>query len=162
MSDRKTNQYYLIIDQLRMNMENKIPTRGQLERQISQTLQLIYREQFEHSISKITCHLLNDKVAVIAEDTVTSVEKILLDNSQLELAHSVRAVISQTFEAKTKQTIANILQVEVIDVISKSTLDSGYLCLFIFLNNAPLIRLARIKSLSKNRNSSDENSKVIV
>jgi len=57
-------------------MENTLPTAGQLERQLSQALQSFYRQQFGHSIRKITCHLFTDKVAIIAEDTVTKVEKI--------------------------------------------------------------------------------------
>lgn len=38
-------------------MENTLPARGQLERQLSEALQSFYRQQFGHSIRKITCHL---------------------------------------------------------------------------------------------------------
>ena len=136
-------------------MENILPTRGQLERQLSQTLQSIYREQFGHSTSKITCHLFKNKVAIVAEDTVTKIEKILLDNSQLDLAHSLRSIISKTFATQIKQAIGHILQVEVIDLVSDSSLDSGYLGILVFLNNAPEIRLTKVRAY-KNQNSSGE------
>lgn len=135
-------------------MENILPTRGQLERQLSQTLQSIYREQFGHPIGKITCHLFKNKVAIVAEDTVTKIEKILLDNSQLDLAHGLRSIISKTFAVQIKQAIGNILQVEVMDLISGSSLDSGYLGVLVFLNNAPEIRLTKVRAY-KNQNLSD-------
>ncbi|MBE9048499.1 DUF2294 family protein [Pleurocapsales cyanobacterium LEGE 10410] len=63
-------------------MENTLPTAGQLERQLSQALQSFYRQQFGHSIRKITCHLFTDKVAIIAEDTVTNARSAIAPSTR--------------------------------------------------------------------------------
>lgn len=126
-------------------MENNLPTCGQLERQLCQTLQAIYRQKFGHSVRKVTCNLFADQLAIVAEDTVTTIEKILLDNSQSDLADSLRREIIKIFETQIKQTVANILQVEVIDLVSGSTLDSGRIGVIVFLNNVPQTRLTKAR-----------------
>lgn len=123
-----------------MNVENTLPTRGQLERQLSQTLQTTYRQQFGNQIGKITCNLLSDKVAIVAEDTVTKVEKVLLDNDRVDLANELRSVINKIFKTQIKQTVADIMQVEVVDIVCDSTSSSGHLGALVLLNNTPHIR----------------------
>lgn len=129
-----------------MDVKIGLPTRGQLERQLSQTLQSLYRQQFGHLPRKITCHLFADRVAIVAEDTVTSVEKILFNNSKLDLARSIRSAIAETFASQVRQVTWQILQVEVVDIIVDSTLDSGYLGAIVFLDSSPKLRLANRKS----------------
>ena len=134
-----------------MNIENVLPTRGELEKQLAQTLQSIYRQKFKHPIGKISCHLFNNKVAIVAEDTVTKVEKVLIDNSQLDLALRLRSVISEAFTAQVKQVVGDILQVEVIDLVSDSDLKSGHLGILVFLNSTPKMRLPKKMRSSKQK-----------
>ena len=42
-----------------MKTESNLPTRGQLERKLSQALQSLYRDQFGHSPTKLVCHLFD-------------------------------------------------------------------------------------------------------
>ena len=126
-----------------MDAEKVLPTRGQLERQMSQTLQSLYRQQFGHLASKITCHLFDNKVAIVAEDTITKVEKILYDHSKLDLVYNIRFAIGEAFVRQVKQITTEILQVEVIDIIFDSTSNSGYLGMIIFLYNSPQMRLSK-------------------
>ena len=126
-----------------MDMEKILPTRGQLERQLSQTLQSLYRDQFGHLPSKVVCHLFANKVAIVAENTVTSIEKFLLSNSHLDLADNLRAAIDEIFALQYKQKIAEILEVEVIDLITDSCLNSEYLGMIAILSDTPKVRLAR-------------------
>ena len=134
-----------------MDIERTLPTRGQLQRQLSQTIQSLYRLQFGHLPRKVVCHIFADKVAIIAEDTVTGIEQILLENSKPDLAYSVRKAINTAFTAYVKQQVADILQIEVIDVLSDSTLDSGHLGIIVFLKNQPEVRLSK-KEHGKNKN----------
>lgn len=126
-----------------MDLERTLPTRGQLERELSQTVQSLYRSEFGHLPSKVVCHLFADRVAIIAENTTTTIEQLLLDNSRLDLAHEIRVAIGETFASQVRQTVTDILQVEAIDAICDSTLDSGYLGMIIFLKDAPSVRLAK-------------------
>lgn len=126
-----------------MDMEKILPTRGQLERQLSQTIQSLYRLQFGHLPSKVVCHIFADQVAIVAEDTVTSIEQLLTENSRLELANSVREAINEAFTTYVKQQVAEILNVGVIEAISNSALDSGYMGIIVFLEDSPKVRLAK-------------------
>ena len=130
-----------------MDTNNVLPTRGQLERYISQTLQSLYRSQFGQLPSKITCHIFDDKVAIVAENVTTDLEKILSDNSKLDLASNIRSAIDETFVANVKQQIADILGVEVTELIVDSVLDTGYLGIILFLSDLPKMRLAAKEQL---------------
>ena len=129
-----------------MDAEKVLPTRGQLERQMSQTLQSLYRQQFGHLASKVTCHIFDDKVAIVVEDTVTKVEKILYDHSKLDLVYNIRSAVGEAFVSQVKQVTTEILQVEVMDLIFDSTSNSGYLGIIIFLYNSPHTRIAKKKA----------------
>ena len=124
-------------------MEKELPTRGQLERQISQNLRSLYRQQFGHLPSKIVCHLFDDKLAIIGENATTNIEQMLLGNSQLDLARSTRLAINEVFTTKVKQEIVAILKVEVKDLIIDSVLDSGYIGIVVFLEDRPKMRKAK-------------------
>lgn len=123
-----------------MDTIQTLPTRGQLERQLSQTLISLYRQQFGHLPKKITCYLFADKLAIVAEDTITSVEKILFQNGKPDLARSIRQEVSAAFTAKVKEVVTDILEVEVADIIIDSAVDTGYLGMIVFLNSEPQTR----------------------
>ena len=125
-----------------MDMEKVLPTRGQLERKLSQTTQALYREGFGHNPSKVVCHIFGDKVAIIIENTITSIEKLLID-SQIDLAKDMRSAVERVFSLQIKQKISEILKVEIIDLIIESRLDSDYAGIVAILNNAPEVRLSR-------------------
>ena len=126
-----------------MDMAKTLPTKGQLERQLSQGVQALYRSQFGHLPHKVVCHLFADKIAIIAEGTITVLEQILKDNSQSDLASEIRAVVSETFAIEVKQKITEIFDLEVVDLIYDSNLDSGYLGAIAFLERTPQTRLAK-------------------
>ena len=46
-------------------MDSSYPTRGQLERTLSQRIQALYRNQLEHQPSRVTCQLFDEKLAII-------------------------------------------------------------------------------------------------
>lgn len=125
-----------------MDME-QMPTRGQLERQLSQEAQALYRSLFGHLPQKVVCHIFADKIAIIAEDTVTAIEQMLQNNSQSELASDIRTAISEAFAIRLRQKIREIMGLQVVDLVCDSSLDSGYLGAIAFLEKTPNTRLAR-------------------
>lgn len=126
-----------------MEMEKVLPTRGQLERQLSQTIQAIYREGFGHNPNKVACHIFDDKVAIIIENAVTSIEKLLIEHSQIDLAQDMRSAVERVFSLQIKQKISEILEVEIIDLIIESRLDGEYAGIVAILRNVPEVRLSR-------------------
>jgi uncharacterized protein YbcI len=134
-------------------MENALLTSGQLERKLSQILQSLYRQQFGQLPRKIACHLFDDKVAIVAENTITDFEKILLNNSQVDLAHSVRSAINKAFTNTVREKVINILELEITDLISDSVLDTGYLGLIVFLSDRPKVRVVRKERRRRDNNT---------
>ena len=126
-----------------MDIEKTLPTKGQLERQLSQGVQALYRSQFGHLPRKVACHLFADKIAIVAEGTVTALEQILRNNSQSALASDIRVAVSEAFATEVRQKITEIFDLEVVDLIYDSSLDSGYLGAIAFLKSTPKTRLAK-------------------
>lgn len=126
-----------------MEMEKVLPTRGQLERQISQTTQALYREGFGHNPSKVVCHIFGDKVVIILENAITSIEKLLIANSQINLVEDIRFSVEKVFSLQIRQKISEILNIETIDLISESSLDGEYVGMVAILSNVPEVRLSR-------------------
>ncbi|MBE9043228.1 DUF2294 domain-containing protein [Pleurocapsales cyanobacterium LEGE 10410] len=142
-----------------MDIEKILPTCGQLERQLSQAIQSLYHLRFGHMLRKVVCHIFADKVAIVAEDTVTSIEQLLAENSQLELANNIRKAVNEAFTTDVKQQVTNILQVEVLEAISDSTLESGYMGMIVFLASPPETRLTKRKY--RNQQLSQRKAQVI-
>jgi uncharacterized protein YbcI len=71
-----------------MNLSS--PTRGQLERTLSQRIESLYRSQLEHKPSKVVCQIFDEKIAIILEDSITQPEQILVNNGHQDLAEKVR------------------------------------------------------------------------
>ena len=61
-------------------------TIGQLERELSQSIQSFFRKLLGHAPSKVSCHLFTNKLIVVAENSVTNAEKVLVEAGKKELA----------------------------------------------------------------------------
>ncbi len=92
------------------------PTRGQLERHLSQQIQAFYRQELGHQPSKVTCQLFDCKLAIIIENSITPAEKRLAEVGQEDLAEEVRVGLKEATQPKLKALIQEILEVEVIVV----------------------------------------------
>lgn len=88
----------------------------------------------------MTCQLFDSKLAIILEDSITNAEQILLEEGQKDLAHKVRSNLDKAIEPEFKQLIQEILEVEVIDILSDATLDTGRTGMIIILSQAPEVR----------------------
>ena len=58
-------------------MEQTTLTRGEMERSLSQYIQAFYRNQLGCKTRKVSCHILQNKVAIAIENSLTPVEKLL-------------------------------------------------------------------------------------
>ena len=123
-----------------MNHESSKPTRGQLERLLSQRLQGLYREQLGHQPSKVTCQLFDEKLAVIVEDSITPPEQLLANTGQAELAQKVRADLDKAIQPQLKALIEEVLSVGVLDLLSDATLETGRTGIIAVLDVTPEVR----------------------
>ncbi|HCF30133.1 MAG TPA: hypothetical protein DEV81_23690 [Cyanobacteria bacterium UBA11049] len=121
-------------------MDSSYPTRGQIERTLSQRIQALYRNQLEHQPSRVTCQLFDEKVAIILEDSITQPEQLLVNNGQAELAEKVRAELDDALQPQLKELIEEIVGVCVIDILSNAKLDTGRTATVVILANPPQVR----------------------
>ena len=121
-------------------MSNDLPTCGQLERKLSQRIQAFYRQHLGHQPSKVTCQLFGSKLAIIMDDSITSAEQILVDEGKSDLAQKVRSNLDDAVQPELKELINEIAQVDVIDILSDATLDTGRTGIIVVLNQTPKVR----------------------
>jgi len=123
-----------------MTQESSTPTRGQLERLLSQKLQGLYREQLGHQPGKITCQLFDEKLAIIVENSITPPEQVLANNGQTELAEQVRSDLDKAIQPHLKTLIEQVLGVAVLDLLSDATLETGRTGIIAILDVTPEVR----------------------
>ena len=121
-------------------MTKELYTRGQLERELSQKIQAVYRSHLGHQPSKVTCQLFGTKLAIIIEDSITSAEQILVEEGKNDLAKKVRSNLDDAIKPDLTKLIEKITEVEVVDMLSDATLETGRTGIIIILNNTPEIR----------------------
>jgi uncharacterized protein YbcI len=121
-------------------MTDKLLTCGQLERKLAQSIQAFYRNHLELNPAKVTCQFFDSKLAIIVEDSITSAEKILVDGGKADLAEKVRANLDDAIRPQLQQLIEEITKVDVLDVLSDATLDTGRTGIIVILSNMPTVR----------------------
>ena len=121
-------------------MVENLSTRGQLERELSQKIQAFYRHHLGHQPSKVTCQIFNEKLVIILEDSITTAEQLLLQEGKEDLAGEVRSNLDEAIQPELKQVINEILNVEVIDILSDATLDTGRTGIIAVLAETPKMR----------------------
>lgn len=121
-------------------MENTIPTVGQVEREISQKLQALYKKHLGHQPSKVTCQLFGARLAVVLENSVTPPEQLLAKEGQMELAEKVRDDLNTAMQPQIRSLISDILGVEALDILSDATLSTGRTGIIVVLSDVPTVR----------------------
>lgn len=117
-----------------------LPTRGQLERTLSQGIQTLYREQLGHRPGKITCQLFDEKVAIIIENSITQPEQILAQEGQDDLAKEVRSELDGAIQPQLKALIEETVGVTVVDLLSDATFNTGRTGIIAILADTPTVR----------------------
>lgn len=115
-------------------------TVGQLEREISQKMQALYKTHLGHQLSKVTCQLFDSKLAIILENSVTQPEQLLAEEGQLELAEQVRANLNQAMQPQIKSMVEAVLAVDVLDLLSDATLETKRTGMIVILSDTPSVR----------------------
>src|SRR6476620_4406214 len=129
-----------------MTGETLEPTRGKLERTLSQGIQALYRSQLGHTTSQALCNLLDNKLIIVVENGLTQPEKLLAQNGQEDLALQVRTQLESVLELPLKELIQKVLGVGVTDLLRDATLETGCTGTVAILDSAPQVRDSNYKS----------------
>jgi uncharacterized protein YbcI len=121
-------------------MDSSSPTRGQIERTLSQRIQSLYRSQLEHKPSRVVCQIFDGKIAIILEDSITQPEQVLVNSGQQELAEQVRSELDEALQPQLKALIEEVVGISVIDLLSNAKLETGRSATIVILSEPPQFR----------------------
>lgn len=127
-------------------MDSSSPTRGQLERTLSQRIQALYRNQLGHQPGRITCQIFEEKIAIVLEDALTQPEQVLVNSGREELAEQVRSDLDAAIEPQLKQLIEEVVGVPVLELLSDAKLETGRSGIIAILSDPPQVRDASKRS----------------
>ncbi|MBD1859746.1 MULTISPECIES: DUF2294 domain-containing protein [Leptolyngbya] len=134
-----------------------LPTRGQLERTLSQRVQAFYRTQLGHQPSRVQCYIADGKITIVLEDSITKPEQLLMENGQEQLAEKVRNDLDKALHPQLSAMIQEIVGIKVVDIFSDATFDTGRSGTIVVLEEAPQLRESQPKrSREENTEASDE------
>ena len=143
-------------------MDCKLPTSGQIERDLSQRVQKLYREELGHCPRKVTCKLFDNQLAIVIEDSLTILQKTLIkEDQQNEINRHLSLTINNIIRSKLKIAIEEILKIQVYEILFDSSLKSQQAGAIAILTQAPLIRKRDlIPKIRKNKSTTDESSPI--
>ncbi len=133
------------------------PTRGQVERTLAQRIQALYREQLGHQPSKVSCQLNDRNLVIVLEDSITQPEQLLAHTGRQQLAEQVRSDLDDAIKPQIKELIEEILNVQVIELLSDATLETGRSGIIAVLSNTPDVRNSPSNSRLRRKISSNNN-----
>ena len=140
-------------------MDTNLPTCGQLERNLSQSIQKLYLNELEHSPSKVTCQLFGNQLAIVVEDSLTAVEQALADLKSESEIEKLNSAVGKLVESKMRLLIEEILSVEVEDILFDTTLETKRTGAIVTLGQIPEVRnpesIPKHKSGRKNLKNGD-------
>lgn len=121
-------------------MIDTIPTRGEMERSLSQSVQAFYRNQLGCRTGKVTCHILNEQVAIAIHNPITPVEKLLHNSNDAKFVQDLRARIDNLVKSELLLMMQTVLQVDVIALTIDTTLNNNLTGIVALLAQKPKVR----------------------
>lgn len=101
------------------------PTRGQLERELSQRILAWYLANLGHQPGKVSCQVFDGQVAILIEGAITQPEQLLVNSGKDKLAERVRSNIDKAIQRQLKQLIEEVMGLPVKDLLIESAIQTG-------------------------------------
>ncbi len=124
----------------RTAMTNPEPTRGQIERQLTQSIQGFFRDRTGQRPTRAVCQLYDSGLTLVLENTVSPIERTLLAAHQAEFANQIRAKLQEVLKPALKDIIEEAVGTTVISVLIDSDLQSGLASITAVLTSLPAVR----------------------
>lgn len=132
-------------------MTGSTPTFGQVERTLSQRILALYRAQTGHRLERVTSQIVDHKIVIVLENSVTQPEQLLLGNGKEELAEEIHENLNAAIQPQIRELIEEVVGVSVIDLLSDAKLDTERTGFIALLAEAP--RLGDRSGANKNHES---------
>lgn len=121
-------------------------TAGQLERELAQSINGLYRSQLNHQPARVNCQLSDNRLTVVIEDAVTQPEKLLNDSGDQALVEQIRMRLDEIIQPHLQNLIEDILGVPILDFLSDVTINTGRGGMIVILERAPALRKSQATS----------------
>lgn len=115
-----------------------LPTVGELERDLSQKIQAMYVQRLGQLPTKVICHLFGQNVVVILENSMTPVERYLVQQQALSL--EIRKTVHQRLKQDISELIESILDVHVTGMLIDTSTELQQTGLIVALSDIPNVR----------------------
>jgi uncharacterized protein YbcI len=133
-------------------------TLEQLQQEIVQQVVALYRTHLGHELLQISCDIVDKTVTILAKDSITPLERFLEQNQKQDLALQVRSNLLKSLEPYLQSLIEKATNVQVIDVICNSTIETGHTSIVALLAAVPNVSGVDAGRRIKQRLKSDSNS----
>jgi uncharacterized protein YbcI len=127
------------------NQQTINTTRGQLERTLSQQFQRLYREQLGHLTGKVSCRLFDNKLIIVVENSLTQPEQLLLKGGSSQQVEKLHMDLAKIVRPLVVELIEDVLNLEVVDLLSDTTLETGRTGLVIILSGHPDVAASEVQ-----------------
>ena len=117
--------------------ESLAPTLEQMEQNLSQQVIVLFQTYLGHHLDIVACKLAERSLTIVAEDSITRLEKFLSQSDRYELAKQVRVALLKALEPEIKLLIEEVLNVPVVDVMYDSVFDTGRTSIVTILADPP-------------------------
>lgn len=122
-------------------MTDSTPTRGQLERTLSQRIQALYRNRLGHRLGNVDCQIFDEKIAIVLENAVTQPEQLLANNGKEDLVEQIHSDLSEVMQPQLKELIETIVGVPVVDLLTDTKLETERTGMIAVLSGSPQVRM---------------------
>lgn len=121
-------------------MTSTEPTRGQIERQLTQSIQGFFRDRTGQRPSRAICQIYDSGLTVLMENTISPIERTFIEAQQINLAQQIRSELHRILKPWLKDLIQATVGTTVICVLMDSDLESGMLSITANLTALPAVR----------------------
>ncbi len=121
-------------------MNTSKPTRGQVERMLTQRIQALYQENLGQRPEKVTCQFFDEKLAIVLEETLTRSEQLLLNTDGEKSVAELRSQLDEAIKPQLLKLIEEVVGVSVKIMLFDTDLTNGVSGIITILNGPPLVR----------------------
>ena len=127
-------------------MADTLPTLGEIERSLSQSIQAFYRNQLGCRTDKVSCHIIEQQVASAIKNPITPVERLLNSCAEDKFVNDLRDRIDNIVKRELLAIVEAVLDVKVVGLTIDTTLDHNFTGIVVLLSDIPNVRNAKNRS----------------
>ncbi|MEO0348439.1 MAG: Na-translocating system protein MpsC family protein [Cyanobacteria bacterium P01_A01_bin.15] len=116
------------------------PSCGELERQLSQKIQTLYKQHLGQRPTRVTCHLFGQELAIIIESSTTQIEQLLSCQGASGLSSEVSRAVNQRLKQDITRLIESILQIGVQGILIDTSIELERTGIIALLAETPTVR----------------------